>query len=114
MECESIGGPSASDGNRTTIALNGSAKFFKRQFGVIAGASRLNDDCFAIGEQPSKENGGFDLSAGERHFVLNGPESGAVDFQRREIFFARTNVGAHLPKGSDDPLHGTLLKRRVT
>ena len=64
------------------------AEEFEGEFGVIARGGGFGDLRFAFGKEAGEENGGFYLGAGHGHFVMNGLEFAAADFERREIAFA--------------------------
>ena len=72
------------------------AELAQRDFGVVARAHRLGDGGLAFGEEAGEQHAGLHLRARHRQVVIDGPQLGAVDFERRKLVFARLDVRAHL------------------
>ena len=101
------------DADGAAVAFEGNAKFFKSEFGVIAGAGRFGDAGFAFGKKSGEQNRGFYLRAGHGHFVLNAAQFAAANFERGKIFVARADLRAHFAQRSEDALHGAFVERVV-
>ena len=76
------------DARGAAVTFDGDAKFFQRQLGVVARARGFGDGGFAFGKKAGEENRGFYLRAGHGHFVVNGAEFAATDFERGKIVVA--------------------------
>ena len=105
--------PAALNANGVADFLDGCAKFFQRQFGMVARESTLGDRGHAFGEESRQQHGGFYLGAGHRHFVVDLVQARAANLERGEIVFARANVRAHLSQRRHHAPHRALLERRV-
>ena len=86
-------------------AFESGAEFGQGQLGVVAGTDRLGDGGDAIGEKAGKEDGRFQLGAGERQGVVNRVEAAAADVERGEVAAAGADARAHLRKRLDDAAH---------
>ena len=89
------------------------AEFAERDFGVIARRHRLADGGLALGEESGEQHARLHLRAGHGQRVIDGPEPGAVDFERRELVFARANLRAHFGQRPHDALHRPAGERLV-
>ena len=107
-------GAGAANFRYARVAFDGSAKFLEREFRVIPRARRLGDNRFAFGKKSREQHGGLHLRAGHRHFVLDGAQLSAANFERREIIFARFDFRAHFAQRPDDTFHRPLLQAVVS
>src|SRR5262249_7872239 len=95
------------------MAFDGYAKFFKREFCVVAGARGFADGSVAFGKQPRQEDGGLDLRARHWHLVMDATEFAATDFEWSKIVVASGDLCAHFTERGKDALHGSLVERLV-
>jgi len=93
--------------------LHCGAEFRKGELGVVASGGGFGDRGFPLGEESGKKDGRFDLSTRHRHFVMDRAKPPAVNFERRKIIVAATDIRPHLAQRSDHALHGALLQRSI-
>ncbi len=87
------------------VLLNGGAKFFQGQLGVVPCAGRLDTVVTPSANNPASSTADLTCALAMGMFVLDGFQFCAMNFQRREIIFARANVRAHFAQRADDALH---------
>ena len=102
------------DSNGAAIFFDGRAKFFEREFGMVAGTRGLGYTGHAVRKQSGEKNRGLHLGASHGHAVVDGFELGAANFQRSKIVIARANVRTHFAKRPNHALHRPLLQRVIT
>src|ERR1019366_9290959 len=68
------------------------AEFAQGDLGVIARRHRLRYGGPAVGEESAEQDACLHLCAGHGQGVVDGPQPGAVDFERREFPFPRVDL----------------------
>jgi hypothetical protein len=95
------------------MPLDGGAKFFQGEFGVITGARRFGNRRFAFRKQSGQQHCRLHLRAGHGHFVVHAAQPAPANFEWREIVLARGNLSAHFAQRRKDALHRALVERVV-
>ena len=96
-----------------SVLLNRRAKLLQSQLRMVPRSRRLRHAGHSVREQSRQEHRRFHLRARHGHFVVDGPEARAVNFQGSEIVVTGANVRAHLLQRSDHAIHGPLLERSI-